>query len=64
MNKGMHFLCGILWLILVSGIGYLLCSLFSMSFVMDEWNAFSNIVKWIVIVADVLILKDAIFENY
>lgn len=64
MKKSTHLLCGLLWLVLVSAIGYLLCSLFSLSFDMDEWNLFSNIVKWIVIVGDVLILKDAIFEQF
>ena len=32
---------GILWLIVVSIIGYLLCSLFSWSFNWNNWNLFS-----------------------
>lgn len=49
-------------LIVITIIGYLLCSLFSFSFDMEEWNGFSNTVKWIVATIDFLILKDLIFE--
>lgn len=62
MNSGQNKMAGILLLIVITIIGYLLCSLFSFSFDMEEWNGFSNTVKWIVATIDFLILKDLIFE--
>lgn len=62
MNSGQNKMGGILLLIVITIIGYLLCSLFSFSFDMEEWNGFSNTVKWIVATIDFLILKDLIFE--
>lgn len=66
MSKGQHIIGGILWVIVVTAIGYLLCSLFSLSFDMDEWNGFSNVVKWIVGGIDVFLIFDIIripFDN-
>lgn len=60
MNKMQHFFGGILWVVLVTVVGYLLCSLFSLSFNIDEWNGFSNGVKWIVGVIDLFLLSDII----
>ncbi len=51
---------GFLFIIFVTIVGYLLASLFSWSFYMDDWNLFSNIIKWVVIIIDVLALKDII----
>lgn len=62
MNSGQNKMAGILLLIVITIIGYLLCSLFSFSFDMEEWNGFSNTVKWIVGIIDLLILRDLIFE--
>ena len=60
MNKMQHFFGGILWVVLVTVVGYLLCSLFSLSFNIDEWNGFSNGVTWIVGVIDLFLLSDII----
>ena len=49
---------GILWLVTIPVVGYLLCSLFSWNFHIGEWNTFSNIVKWILIIFEVITLKD------
>ena len=51
---------GILWLVTIPVVGYLLCSLFSWNFYISEWNTFSNIVKWVLIVFWVINLKDVI----
>ena len=51
---------GFIFVIVITIVGYLLASLFSWSFDMGEWNLFSNIIKWIVIVLDVLAIKDTI----
>lgn len=51
---------GILWLVTIPVVGYLLCSLFSWNFHISEWNTFSNIVKWLLIVFWVITLKDVI----
>lgn len=53
---------GILLIVVITVVGYLLCSLFSLSFDMDEWNGFSNVVKWIVLVIDAFALRDMIFD--
>jgi membrane protein DedA with SNARE-associated domain len=66
MSKGQHIIGGILWVIVVTAIGYLLCSLFSLSFDMDEWNGFSNVVKWIIGGLDIFLISDIIripFDN-
>lgn len=45
--------CGclrLIFLLIVAGIGYLLCSLISYSFDYHEWNETSNIIKWISII--------------
>lgn len=45
--------CGctpILFIVIVLGVGYLLCSLISLSFNYNEWNTVSHVVKWIAIV--------------
>lgn len=42
--------CGclrLIFLLIVIGIGYLMCSLISHSFDYHEWNETSNIIKWI-----------------
>lgn len=57
--------CGCIRLILlliVAGIGYLLCSLISHSFDIHEWNETSNIIKWISIVICCFIFGD-MFKN-
>ena len=51
---------GILWLVTIPVVGYLLCILFSWNFYISEWNTFSNIVKWVLIVFWVINLKDVI----
>ncbi|MBR3625804.1 MAG: hypothetical protein IKH52_03580 [Bacteroidaceae bacterium] len=59
---GNHILGGILCLIAASLIGYLLASLCSWSFSPSEWNIVSDIIKWITIIIDGLILSD-LFRN-
>ena len=49
-----------MWLVTIPVVGYLLCSLFSWNFYISEWNTFSNIVKWVLIVFWVINLKDVI----
>lgn len=66
IGKKGHIIGGILWIIVITIVGYLLCSLFSLSFDMDEWNGFSNVVKWIVGFIDFFLLFDIIripFDN-
>lgn len=64
MDKKMHVLAGLAWFVIIAIVGYLLCSLFSLSFDYSEWNTFSHVVKWIFIVIDVFVIKDAIFEKF
>lgn len=59
-----HFCGGSLWLILITGVGYLLCSLFSFSFDMDEWNWFSNALKWIIETIDLFIIADISYSLF
>lgn len=49
---------GILWLIVVSIIGYLLCSLFSWSFNWNNWNLFSKIIGYIFLFIDTTIISE------
>lgn len=66
MNKMQHIIGGILWVIVITIVGYFLCSLFSLSFDMNEWNGFSKVVKWIVGAIDLFLLADIIqipFDN-
>ena len=49
---------GILWLIVVSIIGYLLCSLFSWSFNWNNWNLFSKIIGYIFLIIDTNIISE------
>ena len=49
---------GILWLIVVSIIGYLLCSLFSWSFNWNNWNLFSKIISYIFLIIDTTIISE------
>ena len=49
---------GILWLIVVSIIGYLLCSLFSWSFNWNNWNLFSEIIGYIFLIIDTTIISE------
>ncbi len=49
-----------MWLVTIPVVGYLLCSLFSWNFHIGEWNTFSNIVKWILIIFEVITLKDVL----
>ena len=51
---------GILWIVILTVVGYFLGSLFSLSFHISEWNLASRIVKWIVSAADILIIIDLI----
>ena len=64
MDKKTHVLAGLAWFVIIAIVGYLLCSLFSLSFDYSEWNTFSHVVKWIVIVIDFFVIKDAIFEKF
>ena len=64
MDKKTHVFVGLAWFVIIAIVGYLLCSLFSWSFNYEEWNLFSHIVKWIVIVIDFLVLKDTIIEKF
>ena len=49
---------GILWLIVVSIIGYLLCSLLSWSFNWNNWNLFSKIIGYIFLIIDTTIISE------
>ena len=49
---------GILWLIVVSIIGYLLCSLFSWSVNWNNWNLFSKIIGYIFLIIDTTIISE------
>lgn len=49
---------GILWLIVVSIIGYLLCSLLSWSFNWNNWNLFSKITGYIFLFIDTTIISE------
>ena len=49
-----------MWLVTIPVVGFLLCSLFSWNFHISEWNTFSNIIKWVLIVFWVITLKDVI----
>lgn len=49
---------GILWLIVVTLVGYLLCSLFSWSFNCTNWNWFSKIVGCIFFFIDTTIISE------
>ncbi len=51
---------GILIWIIVGAFFYLLCSLFSWSFHIDEWNLFSRIIKWIGFIVEAMILGEVI----
>lgn len=53
---------GCLWLIVVTVIGYLLCSLFSWSFNYNDWNWFSKIILFIALFIESTVI-DEIFRN-
>ncbi len=55
---------GCLWLIIIPITGYLLCSLFSWSFVYDNWNTVSHIVKWIFLLLEGIVISDVIDRWY
>jgi len=54
---------GYIFVIVITIVGYLFASLCSWSFDMGEWNWFSNIIKWIVIILDVWAIRDTIFNR-
>lgn len=60
MDKKQQFIGGILCVLAISGIGYLACSLFSLSFNINEWNTFSIVIKWIVGAIDLFLLADIV----
>lgn len=66
ITKRQHIIGGILGVLVITIVGHLLCSIFSLSFDKDEWNGFSNVVKWIVGGIDIYLIFDIIripFDN-
>lgn len=53
---------GIIWFIIIGTTFYLLCSLFSWSFDMSEWNLFSTILKWLGYVIEFIIAKEVLMQ--
>lgn len=59
-NKKQHIIGGLLWIVVITAVGYLLCSLLSLDFDRDDWNWLSKIIFWIVGFIDCMLLADII----
>ena len=55
---------GLLLILVISGVGYLICSFFSFSFDVEEWNTVSNVIKWMIIAIDGMLLSDIVQDVF
>ena len=55
---------GVVWFFVVAAVFYLLCSLFSWSFSVSEWNLLSRIIKWLGIFIELGIVVDVIRQVF
>lgn len=64
LNIGQKIASAIIIALIVTGIGYLLCSLFSWSFDRDAWNLVSRGFWWIVLSIDSLLGADVMMNLF